>query len=218
MAQKLFDYEIDKQFDYENGFYLTSHKLRLSKIIAQYELYKMITNLPGHVVECGVYKGSSIIRFMTFRDMLENPYSRKVIGFDIFGKFPVSGDKNDIDYINKFEKAGGSGISKTELEKVLSYKEFFNYELVEGDIKNTIPAYVEQHKELKIALLHIDVDIYEPTKIILENLFDRIVKDGILVLDDYSTVPGETKAIDDYFGNRRIEKLPYSHTSSFIKK
>ncbi len=178
----------------------------------------MITNLPGQIVECGVYKGASIIRFMTFRDMLENPYSRKIIGFDIFGKFPVSGDKNDIDFINKFENAGGSGIPKTELEKVFAYKEFSNYELIEGDIKKSIPEYVETHKELKIALLHIDVDIYEPTKIILEYLFEKVVKGGILVFDDYATVAGETRAIDEYFGSSRIEKLPISHTPSFIKK
>lgn len=218
MSSKLFQFEIENQWDYENGFYLTSHKTRLSKLIAHYELYKRIINLPGHIVECGVYKGASIIRFATFRDILENSYSRKIIGFDMFGKFPRSGDKNDIDFVNNFENAGGYGIPKTELEKVFSHKEFSNYEFIEGDISVTIPEYIKTHPELKISLLHIDVDIYEPSKIILENLYERVVKDGIIIFDDYSIVPGATRAIDEFFIETRIEKLSISHVPSFIIK
>lgn len=218
MKGKLFNYNVQNQWDYENGFYLTSHKTRIAKLIAHYDLYKKIINLPGHIVECGVYKGSSFIRFATFRDMLESPYSRKIIGFDMFGKFPRSGDKNDLEFIKKFEKSGGDGITKQEFEKVLNYKNFQNYELVEGDIAKTIPNYVKHHPELKIALLHIDVDVYEPTKIILENLFDKVVKDGLIILDDYGTVAGETKAVDEFFSDSIIEKLSISHIPSFIKK
>lgn len=218
MSRRLFQFEVENQWDYENGFYLTSHKTRLFKMIAHYELYKRIINLPGHIVECGVYKGASIIRFATFRDILENPYSRKIIGFDMFGKFPRSGDKNDIEFVNNFESAGGFGIPKTELEKVFSHKEFSNYEFIEGDISSTIPDYIKTHPELKISLLHIDVDIFEPSKIILENLYERVVKDGLIVLDDYSIVPGATRAIDEFFIGMRIEKLSISHVPSFIIK
>ena len=41
-----------KPMDYENGFYLTTAPSRIGNILAHYELYKMITNLPGDVVEC----------------------------------------------------------------------------------------------------------------------------------------------------------------------
>ena len=189
-------------------------------MLAHYELYKSIVNLPGHIVECGVFKGASLIRFCTFREILESNYSRKVIGFDAFGKFPAQSDSNDQAFIKNFEQSAGDGISYDELEKVLNYKKFSNYELIPGDILETVPDYVANHPELKIALLHIDVDVYEPSSIILNNLFERVVSGGIVVFDDFGTVDGETRAIDEYFKNQDIviEKLPISHIPAFIRK
>ena len=69
-------------WDYENGFYWFSSKTRLNKLLAHYELYKTIATTPGHIFELGVNKGSSLVRFCTFRDALENDYSRKIVGFD----------------------------------------------------------------------------------------------------------------------------------------
>jgi len=106
------------------------------------------------------------------------------------------------------------------LKSVFSHKGFENYELVQGDVSDTIPTYVDNHPELKIALLHIDVDVYQPSVAILKHLFDRVVSDGIIVFDDYGTVAGETKAVDEFFLERDviIEKLPISHIPSYIRK
>ncbi|MDD4438165.1 MAG: macrocin O-methyltransferase [Tissierellia bacterium] len=221
MSKKIFGFNIDKQWDYENGFYLSSHITRLSKVLAQYELYKSIMTLPGHIVECGVYKGASLIRFCTFREILESSYSRKIIGFDAFGKFPGADNDVDREFIDKFENEGGDGISKRELEKVLTHKAINNYELIEGDITSSVPEYISKHPELKIALLHIDVDVYQPSKIILELLYNRLVKGGLVLFDDYGTVTGETRAIDEFFENNQdilIQKLPISHVPSYITK
>lgn len=217
---QLFGFDTDLKWDYENGFYLTSPLTRISKLLAHYELYKTITHLPGHIIECGVYKGASLIRFCTFRELLESPSSRRVIGFDAFGKFPRKGDTHDQAFIERFESIGGEGISSTELEQILALKSFSNYELVEGDILQTVPDYLDAHPELKIALLHIDVDVYHPTKVILDTLFDRIVPEGLVVLDDYGTVAGETRAADEFFEARgvRFQKLPISHIPTYIKK
>ncbi|MBG97195.1 MAG: hypothetical protein CL866_10100 [Cycloclasticus sp.] len=90
---------------------------------------------------------------------------------------------------------------------------------MQGDIKTTLPKYVEEHLELKISLLHIDVDVYEPTMTVLENCFDRVVSGGIIMMDDYGTVPGETRAIDDFLRDKNllIEKLPISHIPAYIR-
>ena len=63
----------------------------------------------------------------------------------------------------------------------------------------TVPQYVSAHPELKIALLHIDVDVYKPTVVILNNLYKKVVKGGLIILDDFGEVTGETKAIDEFF-------------------
>ena len=217
---EIFGYDLDKSWDYENGFYLTSNVKRLSKAIAHYELYKSIVDLPGHVLEFGVFKGTSLIRFLTYRDMLESSNSRKVIGFDVFGKFPKSNDKDDSDFIKRFESQGGDGIPVDQLEVALQNKLFNNYELVKGNIFDTIPEYIAEHPELRIALLHIDVDVYEPSKFILDKLFDRVVKGGLVVFDDYATVAGETRAVDEFLNglDYQVQKLTMSHIPCFIKK
>lgn len=220
MTNKLFGFDIEQQWDYENGFYLTSHLTRLSKMLAHYELYKSIAKLPGHIVECGVLKGASLIRFCTYREILESPYSRKIIGFDVFGKFPVQENANDQAFIERFEREAGDGISVNELKKVLSHKGFKNFELIQGDVADTVPEYISNHPELKIALLHIDVDVYKPSVVILNHLFDRVVTGGLVVFDDFGVVDGETRAIDEFFSERDIiiEKLPISHIPAFIRK
>ena len=119
-----------------------------------------------------------------------------------------------------FENAGGFGISKKELDFHLENKGFRNFELIEGDILKTIPEFLAANRSKKISLLHIDVDVYEPTKIILENLWDKVVKGGILVLDDYGTVEGETKAVDEFFAgqNITIHKPRFNYIPSYIIK
>jgi hypothetical protein len=69
-------------------------------------------------------------------------------------------------------------------------------------------------------LLHIDVDVYEPTRVILESLWDRVVCGGIVMLDDYGTVAGETKAVDEFFSGQhlRIHKQPFNYIPSYIIK
>jgi len=81
-------FDIEKMFEYENGYYATATEARFGKFIAHYELYKKIINLLGAIVECGLFKGNSFFRLAHFRDLLESRYSRKLIGFDIFGVFP----------------------------------------------------------------------------------------------------------------------------------
>jgi hypothetical protein len=221
---RIFDFDLDKSYEYENGFYLTSKVDRVAKLISHYELYKSIINLPGDIVECGVFKGASLIRFSSFREMLENYYSRKIIGFDIFGKFPRpnQASETDIEFIEKFENNAGDGISLKELDEILKYKNIDNYELIEGDIIKTIPSYLIENPELKISLLHIDVDVYQPTKFVLEKLFDKVVKDGVIVLDDYGKVVGATKAVDEFLEekavNKAIKKHSISHVPAYIRK
>jgi len=214
--------DFTKSFEYENSFYLSCDVSRITKFAAHYELYKQIGNLPGAIVECGVFKGVSLVRFAMFREIFENDTARKIIGFDTFAAFP------DTDYLpdkagrNKFmSEAGNESISVTQLQQVLSFKRLDQgVELVAGDITETVPAYVEKHPELKISLLNLDTDIYEPAVVILKYLFPKIVKGGILMVDDYGVFPGETSAVDSYFSGQdvKIQKFPFCQTPSFIIK
>ncbi len=220
MGKELFGFHTDKRWDYENGFYLTSHVTHTAKMLAHFELYKSITGLPGHVVECGVFKGVSLIRFATFREVLESQYSRKIVGFDAFGKFPPPEDMLDTDFVERFEKVAGDGIPIDELTKVLQHKAFSNVELIPGDILSTVPRYIQEHPELRIALLHIDVDVYKPSIVILNHFYDKIVAGGLVVFDDFGTVAGETRAVDEFFYGKGVtlRKLSISDMPVYIRK
>lgn len=213
-----------RSFDYENGFYLTTEPYRMGNIIAHYELYKKIIDLPGDVIELGVFKGGSIIQFATFRELLENERSRKIVGFDVFGEFPqaekVESDKKFVCKWN--EQHTGEFLTREDIYRSLEIKKIYNVELVQGDICETIDEYLSRNPHTRISLLHIDTDVYEPAKAGLEKLFDRVVGGGIVVFDDYATVEGETLAIDEFLMGKQyiIRKFPFSHAkpSYIIKK
>ena len=211
-----------KSFEYENNFYLSCNSSRIGKTLAHYELFKISNNLPGAIIECGVFKGASLSRFSMLRELFSSSSSKKIIGFDAFGKFPKTKFQNDQKHRKKFiDVSGEEGISKIQLMQVLKNKKTNrNVELIKGDITKTVPKYLKTHPELKISLLNLDTDIYEPSVTILENLYPRLVKGGVLILDDYGTFPGETKAIDDYFEEKKVEikKFPFSNTPSYIIK
>lgn len=219
----IFKYDEKNAFDYENGFILTCENYRLGNMISHYELYKKIIHLPGDVIELGVFKGSSLIQFATFRELLENVNSRKIIGFDIFGEFPNDlSIESDKAFANNWNQNFQNDIpSKQDIYNSLKLKKIENIELIQGDIMKTLDEYISSNPHTKIALLHIDVDVYEPAKLALELLFDRVVKNGVIILDDYGAIEGETVAVDEFIKSKDIslEKFAFSHGKpSFIIK
>lgn len=215
-------YDIDRKFEYENGFYATADPSRFSKILTHLEFFKQTSNVRGEIVEIGIFKGNSFFRWIKFRDLLEQTNSRKIIGFDIFGDFPEAkfeGDKHNRDAFVA-ETNGGESISLEEINELLNQQGLNkNVDIVEGDILVTLDIYLDKNPHLKISLLHIDVDLYEPTKHILEKLFDKVTKGGIIIFDDYGAFAGTNKAVDDFFRNNvEIKKLPFSHAISYIVK
>ena len=213
--------DFEKSWDYENGFYLTCDNTRISKILAQYELFKIAQGLPGAIVECGVFKGASFVRFAAFRGLFGNAYSHKLIGFDTFNSFPEPKLDGDRRFVERWRKeAGEHSISRNQLMEVLKRKGADAFvELIDGDITETVPRYVRDNPQLKISLLNLDTDVYEPAVTILENLWERIVPGGVLMIDDYAVVPGETKAVDEFFKGRvNILKFPYAMTPCYVVK
>ena len=61
-----------KPFYYENNFYLSCGNSRIGKILTHYELLKLSSNIPGCIIECGVFKGISLIRLATFLKLLKS--------------------------------------------------------------------------------------------------------------------------------------------------
>ena len=213
--------DFDRAFEYENAFYLSCDSSRMSKALAHYELFKMTVDLPGAIVECGVFKGASFARFAMFRDLFSHAHSKRLVGFDTFGDFPETAFEADKVRRESFvQAAGGRSLSTDQLRAMLRHKGCDrNVDLVAGDVRETIPAYLAAHRELKISLLNLDTDVYEPAVVILEHLYPRLVPGGVLLLDDYGVFPGETRAVDDYFqGKASIRKFPWAQSPCYLIK
>ncbi len=215
--------EFDKAWEYENNFYLSAKPARLSKVLAHYELFKATMDLPGHIVECGVFKGASLLRFAMMRELFLNAPAKRIVGFDAFGAFPETNEfEGDKLYREQFiEDSGESGISVEQLREVLEHKGVgANVDLVRGDVCQTVPQYIAQHPEIRVSLLNLDTDVYEPAVTVFEHFWPRIVKGGILILDDYNVFPGETQAAEDFFKDKgiTIRKFPFAVTPCYIVK
>lgn len=214
--------DFERAFDHENAFYLSCDKTRLAKVLAQYEHFKATLHLPGTLVECGVFKGASLLRFAMLRTLLSNDRARRIIAFDTFADFPAAGFQPDQERRAQFVRDSGSqSISVDQLYGVLRRKGVEqNVELIAGDVRTTIPAYVAAHPELRIALLNLDTDLHEPAVTIMEHLFPRVVEGGIVLIDDYGVFPGETRAVEDYLAGTGmvVKKLTFAMSPAYVVK
>ena len=210
-------------WDYENAFMWFSDPSRLLKLTAHYELFKQSLGLPGDIIEFGTYKANSLIRFATFRHLFEADDSRKIFAFDAFGDFPTASgmSKEDLAFVDSFESAGGPGLSTLQIEQILSLKGFKNIQLIQGDVATTLPTFLNDNPNQRFSLIHLDCDTYEPTKVVLENLWNRVVRGGVMIFDDYGITEGETRAVD-YFLNQRKElqlhKLGHYQSPAYLVK
>lgn len=209
-------YDIDRAFDYENGFYLTCSAQRISKFISHYELFKLSLELPGDILEFGVFKGASLSRLALMREIFGLPSSKAIIGFDVFGKFPDTEFDADQAVRQRFiDNAGENSIPREALESSLQQRGVYNnIELVKGDITETLPVWLEKNPQRRFSFVNLDTDIFEPAVCILENVWSRIVKGGILLLDDYAVFPGETSAVDAFFADKDVVIKRFAHAKS----
>lgn len=192
-----------------------------------HELYKKIINVHGCIAEFGVLWGKNLSFFTCLRGIYE-PYnlSRKIIGFDTFAGFvDVEPGKDGSDVgIRKgyFDTTEGY---ETRLARILELQEqkcaiphIKKNELVKGDISTTLEVYIAEHPETVFAMVYIDVDVYTPTKKILELVTPRLVRGSIIGFDElcHPRFPGETAAfLEETRGDVRLERLPFGGYKSY---
>ena len=202
--------KLSKIYESENIFYLKSNVNRFKKALFHYEIYKKISNISGDILELGVFRGCSLVRFATFRDLFKTNFNSKLYGFDDFGEFTPQFGKKDKIFIKKWKEDlkrnsnSDRGISLKELKSILKKKKFKNINLIKVNIIQTLPKFLNK-KKIKISLLHLDLDLFEPTIFALEKLYNKVKKGGIILLDDYKIASGVTKAVNKFKKEKKIE-------------
>ena len=173
----------------------------LKQFLVRYELIKLIENVPGDIIECGVCGGRGILSLLQCHLILEpNYYYRKVIGFDTFCGF-VKLSKNDNDEVNNLGDFIYEDYNEIlDLGKIhteFMYKDLNKLELIKGDAEETIPEFIEKNKHTLVSLLYLDFDLYLPTKKALECFLPRMCKGSVIAFDEihFQRFPGETLAL-----------------------
>ena len=184
---------------------LSISRLELTKILYYNEVYQNILNKPGVIMEFGAQYGITLSTLIKLRGIYE-PYNyfREIIGFDTFDGFTnkLSDDekklgwkKNDYGVVKNFEN---------KLEKLLNLEEsnapinwIKKFKLVKGDASETIIKYLKDNPHTIIGMAIFDMDVYYPTKKVLETIKPRLYKGSIIVFDElnHELFPGETLAV-----------------------
>lgn len=187
----------------------------LSRILAMNELYKMIVNTHGVIMEFGVRWGQNLALFESFRGIYEPfNHNRKIIGFDTFSGFPGTHEK---DGTSTLVEQGAYSVAheyEVYLEKIMAFHEtqspishIKKYELVKGDAIIEAEKYFKDHPETIVAFAYFDFDLYEPTKKCLDLLKNHITKGTVIGFDELNDqhFPGETLALKESFGLDKYE-------------
>ncbi len=179
------------------------------------ELYDKIIDTHGVILEFGCRWGTNLALLTALRGIYEPfNHNRRIVGFDTFeGLAGISAR----DGSSEFAQAGAYGtapVYNEYLEQVLASLEaecplphMRKFEIVKGDVRQTLPSYLERNPQTVVALAYFDMDIFEPTKAALEAIRPHITKGTVIGFDEmnWQVFPGPTLALKEVFGLDRFK-------------
>ncbi|HEY2537793.1 MAG TPA: TylF/MycF/NovP-related O-methyltransferase [Solirubrobacteraceae bacterium] len=176
------------------------------------KLVEKIAAVDGDVVECGVADGTSLA---TLASLLKaHDQTRRVWGFDSWAGLPApsGADLGDtsIAVSGMFSQASTAKVRDELLAYGLEGGEIAQtINLVPGLFSETLPGYSGS-----IALLHVDVDLYQSYLDCLTNLWPHVVPGGIVAFDEYgedATWPGARRAVDEFLATVSVDVAEMRH-------
>lgn len=198
---------------------VTMKRQVLSRLIYYYELYKKITDVQGVICEFGVQWGATLTTLMNIRGMLEPfNHARKIYGFDTFGGFAAV-TPEDGGFSNPGQYTVSANYDQT-LEQILAVQEGLSplshirkFQLVRGDASETFPKWLQDNAHAIVAMAIFDMDVYKPTRDVLELILPRLTKGSLLVFDELNCehFPGETQAVSEVLGLSKLALHCFPH-------
>jgi O-methyltransferase len=167
----------------------------------------------GAFVECGVWRGGNLALMRRFSDY--HKISRPIFGYDTFEGMTAA-TSVDVDLFGARASDLMRNTPKSEnthnihayvgLQQVEKNLKSLNchqgIRLIKGKVEETL--IVPENLPSEISILRLDTDWYESTKMELEVLYPRLVRGGVLIIDDYGHFKGAQKAVDEYFANQNV--------------
>ena len=181
-------------------------------------LLRQIEHVEGRIVECGVGPGRTIFAFSIITEALAKP--RMIVGYDTFEGIPAPGEE---DGKANAHKVGWWNYSQQQVLELLEFngldRRFIseNIDFIPGIFSESLSSY----DGAPIALLHLDIDLYESYVTVLNSLYQFVAPGGIVAFDEYRKPiwPGATQAVDEFFADRpeEVVKSPVTELYYVVK-
>jgi hypothetical protein len=177
-----------------------------SAYIRNLELAESIRDVPGCIVECGVWKGGMSAGLANILGddrayYLFDSFAGLPAVQEIDGKAAIEWQRNKEDprYLEN------CSVGSEYAEEAMRLAGVRDVHLCQGWFQETLPAFTPP---AGIALLRLDADWYLSTSLCLDYLFDRVSRDGLIIIDDYYTWDGCSRAVHDFLSRRSaVEKI-----------
>ena len=208
------------------GLYVRSSLL--VKFLVLHDVYRRIANVPGALVEFGVWRGQNLVLLENLRAIHE-PFNkqRTILGFDTFEGYPEEAGMaaRSIETHRGYDTGADY---PAHLSELLSAHEGMNafghikggHKLIKGDVCETAPAYFAEHPETLVAFAFFDMGPYEPTLAALKAIKPHLLPGSVLLFDEltWAGAPGEAIAFKEVFGDVRytIEKCQFYPSKSLV--
>lgn len=202
------------------------NRITTTAMLSRIKLFELVREMPGSIVECGVYRGNSLMLLQQLSLTLE-PYAinRTIYGFDTFEGFrsiDATHDPNDITEEMFSDTNYELLCEMIQLQDIVRpVNRIPKTHLIKGDIAQTVPEFVRENPGLCISLLILDTDLYDSTKVALNNFLPHMHKGAIVLLDEvcYSKFIGETIALKEVCDLRkvRLKKFPFDSTCGYFE-
>lgn len=206
----------------------------LPRFLAHYELFKLVLDVPGSFADVGVFRGASFFTWANLLDIFApGDRTRRVYGFDSFEGLQTFNEADGPMHEPSGKVPGGYQAQYDDLQLLVEIHSadslmpgISRCELVVGDVRSTVKTFAEKHPGVAFSLLHLDLDLYEPTLDVLEALYPRVVTGGVICFDEYGMEPweGEFRAVEEFIsrlpGKPTLKAFPFASQPSayFIKK
>ena len=213
------------EFDSARSVVAASTMLPTARLASLYDqvLHCERMSLEGSIVECGVWKGGAVglaalalqhapgsprrhlHLFDSFTDICApDPRVDGQRALDELGQGPESQDGAPQPVAGAYDSVGGHG-TMAECRDLIETRIGYPASQVHfhvGWFQDTVPA--ASTGIGPIALLRLDGDWYASTKVCLDYLYDHVVADGFVIIDDYGSYEGCRKAVDEFIAQRGI--------------
>ncbi|MDC1016408.1 macrocin O-methyltransferase [Planktomarina temperata] len=218
----------DKDVD---DYYHILNSSNVLNAVYWWEFFSQIRGLNGDIVECGVGRGRSLVTIASINKLisaLDDRHEREIFALDSFEGFP---EPTEFDNSKRSPQKGEWSMSpnnqfKYSPETIANIMKLANVDSKINYVKGFFDKTTENLEVDDISILHLDGDLYESVKTPLNNLWQKVVIGGLVVIDDYAVeetenerFPGARTAIKEFLrDNVNFDYLTSLRGTPYLKR